>query len=64
MSAQAVRRALAQLDDMFGVPGAATPASAAFVSAAVVDWAQQPFIRGAYSYPTLGICLSSEDAGL
>ena len=37
-----------------GTPRATRPATAAYVRAVVVDWSQEPFIRGAYSYPTLG----------
>ncbi|MEM7372306.1 MAG: NAD(P)/FAD-dependent oxidoreductase [Bacteroidota bacterium] len=41
---------LTELDEMY-----AGQASASFVDAYVMDWSKQPFIRGAYSYSTIGI---------
>ena len=52
--AKTVRRALAQLDAMFGTAAAPTPASAAFVRAHVADWGADPHALGAYSIPSQG----------
>jgi monoamine oxidase len=52
--AETVRRALAQLDAMFGTSGESTPASDAFVRAHVADWAADPHALGAYSFPSTG----------
>lgn len=41
---------LAELDEMYG--GQATQA---FIDAHVADWTTKPFVRGAYSYSTIGI---------
>lgn len=37
-----------------GTAHKARPASAAYVKAAIADWSKEPFIHGAYSYPSLG----------
>lgn len=53
MSAQggnAVNIILSELDGIFG----SNAASDAFVDAYIMDWGQEPFIRGAYSYPING----------
>ena len=42
-----------QLDAMFGGPGRAAPATAACTGWAVVDWAQRPLARGAYTHPSV-----------
>ena len=46
----ATKELLAELDRMFG-----GKASASFVDAYIQDWGKEPFIRGAYSYETVGI---------
>jgi monoamine oxidase len=56
-----VRRALAQLDEMFGVDGS-TPASDAFVRAHVTDWATDPHALGAYSLPSAGARVGDREA--
>ena len=42
------------LEPCAGTPQNLRPATAVYIKAAVVDWAREPFIYGAYSYPTLG----------
>lgn len=50
-----VHRFLMQLDAMFGsLPGAAHPATDAFVEGAVQNWAAEPLALGAYTAPSLG----------
>jgi len=58
---EAVRKFLDQLDEMFGSSSGSSsdsssrrPASSAYVKAHVFDWAQEPYVGGAYSYPSLG----------
>ncbi|KAG2437442.1 hypothetical protein HXX76_006092 [Chlamydomonas incerta] len=48
------RRFLAQLDEVFATPGDARPASSSLVKCQIVDWSQEKYVGGAYSYPTLG----------
>ena len=43
---------LSQLDEMFGSRIEEAPATLAFHSCHVKDWSQEPFIRGAYTYPS------------
>lgn len=50
----AVQKFLDQLDEMFGSSQQPRPASSAYVKAHIFDWAQEPFVGGAYSYPSLG----------
>jgi monoamine oxidase len=52
--AAAVQKFLDQLDEMFGSSQQPRPASAAYVKAHIFDWAQEPYVGGAYSYPSLG----------
>jgi lysine-specific histone demethylase 1B len=46
----AIKELLGELDLMFG-----GRASASFVDAYIQDWGKEPFIRGAYSYETVGM---------
>jgi len=48
-----IAKCTAQLDSMFG-EGRGSPATDLLADAAVVDWSQDPWVRGAYTYPTLG----------
>lgn len=50
----AVQKFLDQLNDMFGSAEQPRPASAAYVKAHIFDWAQEPYVGGAYSFPSLG----------
>lgn len=50
----AVQKFLDQLDEMFGNTQQPRPASSAYVKAHIFDWAQEPYVGGAYSYPSLG----------
>jgi hypothetical protein len=50
----AVQKFLDQLDETFGDSQQPRPASSAYVKAHIFDWAQEPYVGGAYSYPTLG----------
>jgi monoamine oxidase len=50
----AVQKFLDQLDAMFGDSQQPRPASSAYVKAHIFDWAQEPYVGGAYSYPSLG----------
>lgn len=50
----AVQKFLDQLDEMFGSSQQQRPASAAYVKAHIFDWAQEPYVGGAYSYPSMG----------
>ncbi|KAK9804891.1 hypothetical protein WJX72_010512 [[Myrmecia] bisecta] len=47
-----VQKALDQLDQVFGSGPQDRPATAAFVRAHIADWSREPYIRGAYTYPT------------
>lgn len=58
----AVQKFLAQLDEMFGSAEQPQPATAAYVKAHVFDWAQEPYVAGAYSYPSLGAHDGDRDA--
>eukprot|EP00238_Polyblepharides_amylifera_P009068 CAMPEP_0196586828 /NCGR_PEP_ID=MMETSP1081-20130531/55722_1 /TAXON_ID=36882 /ORGANISM="Pyramimonas amylifera, Strain CCMP720" /LENGTH=450 /DNA_ID=CAMNT_0041908839 /DNA_START=48 /DNA_END=1400 /DNA_ORIENTATION=+ len=51
-----ISRSLSQLDTMFSCikGGSSTPASDVFVQGEVHNWADEPFIRAAYSYPKIG----------
>jgi monoamine oxidase len=62
--AATVRKALAQLDAMFGGGGGErrAPASAAFVRAHVADWAADPHALGAYSFPSRGAVVGDRGA--
>ncbi|KAJ9516342.1 hypothetical protein QJQ45_001045 [Haematococcus lacustris] len=51
---QVVSRFLAQLDEVYGAASGTQPATTHLVAARVVDWSQEPWVRGAYTYPTLG----------
>lgn len=50
----ATRLMLAQLNQMFGNNQDLTPASRYCLGSTVFRWADQPFVRGGYSYPKLG----------
>jgi monoamine oxidase len=50
----AVQNFLDQLNQMFGSSHQPRPASSAYVKAHIFDWAQEPYVGGAYSYPSLG----------
>ena len=45
-----------------GTPQVQRPATAAFLRAAVADWARVPHIGGAYSYPALGARAGDREA--
>ncbi len=47
--AQMVRRFAAQLDDIFGSPSNPKPASSTLVKSHVINWGEQPWVRGAYT---------------
>jgi len=49
-----VSRSLEQLDSMFGSNLEPKPASSSLCTCLVKNWSDEPFIRGAYSYPTFG----------
>ncbi len=49
---EVVACSLAQLDEMFASPIDRKPASSAFHSCVIKNWSEEPFIRGAYSYPS------------
>ncbi|KAK3272903.1 hypothetical protein CYMTET_18830 [Cymbomonas tetramitiformis] len=51
---EVIRRSLDQLDKMFAQPDLSRPASTAFTGGHVANWSKQKFIRGAYSFPTVG----------
>lgn len=59
---EAVAKFLGQLDDVFGSPGQPRPASAAYVKGHVFDWAREPWVGGAYSYPSYGAHEGDRDA--
>jgi len=48
-----IKAFLNQLDSMFGNSQDWTPATNCFISHIVYDWCKNPFVRGAYSYPSL-----------
>jgi len=52
--ARIIDLAVSQLDSMFGTVSQPKPASTAFVKAAVHNWANEPYIHAAYSYPKVG----------
>jgi monoamine oxidase len=52
--AEAARRFVAQLDDMFGSASDPKPASSSLVRYEVFDWSKVEWVGGAYSYPTFG----------
>ncbi|KAF8072874.1 PAO3 [Scenedesmus sp. PABB004] len=43
-----------QLDEIFGTPADPRPASDSYVKAHVFDWAREPWVGGAYTFPSLG----------
>lgn len=49
-----VRLFQAQLNQMFGTNQDLTPASRYCIGSTIFRWADQPFVRGGYSYPKLG----------
>lgn len=51
---QAVQRFVQQLDDVFGTPAAPKPASSSFRCGQVMDWGKERYVRGGYTYPSLG----------
>jgi hypothetical protein len=46
-----LEKSLQQLDTMFRTAVNATPATTAFVRGEVYNWAKEPFVRAAYTYP-------------
>ena len=52
--AEATRRFLRQLDDVFGAADDPHPASDACVGSALFDWASEAHARGGYTYPSTG----------
>ncbi|KXZ54086.1 hypothetical protein GPECTOR_5g191 [Gonium pectorale] len=61
-AAESQARFLTQLDEVFGTPADPRPASSSLVKATFVDWSQDPYIRGAYTYPSLGAELGDRAA--
>lgn len=57
--AQLVTSLVRQLDALFGTAAEPRPASAALVHGIAYDWNRHPFVRGAYTSPTVGA--SQED---
>lgn len=53
-----LQRSLQQLDTMFGTAVSPTPATAAFVRGEVFNWAKEPFVRAAYTYPRVRVGVS------
>lgn len=51
---EVVKRFLDQIDIVFGKPGDLTPATASLAQSRVIDWSKEHYVRGAYTYPTLG----------
>jgi len=51
---EATRLMLAQLNQMFGTAQDTAPATRYFLGSTIFKWAEQPFVRGGYSYPKLG----------
>mmetsp|Transcript_12835 Transcript_12835/g.22635 ORF Transcript_12835/g.22635 Transcript_12835/m.22635 type:complete len:387 (+) Transcript_12835:239-1399(+) len=51
--AELVRRFTEQLDDIYGSATSHKPASLHLVKSHVIDWAKEPWVRGAYTYPSL-----------
>lgn len=51
---ETTRLMLAQLNQMFGTPEDSSPATRYFLGSLIFKWAEQPFVRGGYSYPKLG----------
>lgn len=49
-----VERCVAQLDGIYGTAAVPAPARRALVGFDVVDWSKERYVRGAYSYPSLG----------
>ena len=47
-------RCLDQLDRMFGSAALASPSRAALADSMIKDWSKEPFVRGAYSFPSFG----------
>jgi len=58
----AVSRFVEQLDAIFGSPDDPCPASAAFVKGQVFDWSKEPWVGGAYTYPSLGAEVGDREA--
>lgn len=52
--AELARRALRQLDDMFGTADDPSPATSACTARLVFNWGEVPFIGAAYSHPSRG----------
>lgn len=52
--AAAARLFVEQLDEMFGSPDCPRPATDSLVRYVVHDWAKEEWVRGAYSFPSLG----------
>ena len=48
---EVVASSLAQLDEMFASRINPSPATSSFSSCYIKDWSQEPFIRGAYTFP-------------
>ena len=48
---EVVSSSLSQLDDMFSSRVETKPATSAFVTCYMKNWSEEPFIRGAYTYP-------------
>ncbi|MBL7891496.1 MAG: FAD-dependent oxidoreductase [Bacteroidia bacterium] len=57
---EAVKIAVKEIDKIFG----STAASRTLIDSYIMDWFKQPYIRGAYSYPTLGSLNARSTAAL
>jgi monoamine oxidase len=53
-----IQSVLAELDAAFGN----NAATSSFVDARIMDWGKEPFIKGAYSFPTVGGGISKRQA--
>mmetsp|Transcript_16926 Transcript_16926/g.36620 ORF Transcript_16926/g.36620 Transcript_16926/m.36620 type:complete len:442 (+) Transcript_16926:98-1423(+) len=58
----AVDAFLNQLNEIYGKPGNPKPATDALAQYQVVDWSKERWVRGAYTYPTLGAELGDREA--
>ena len=56
LDAGAIDIVVAELDQMYG----AGVASGSLIESHIMDWSQEPFIKGAYSYPKVGTGNSRE----
>lgn len=57
----AVTAFLKQLDTIFASKEDPTPATSALASSQICDWSKEHYVRGAYTYPTLGAELGDRE---